>query len=81
MRRNLVTNARIISVLIKRELFGDPHCVDHFFVANRAFGTASYYPISDTSVSSNLRFAARERAILAERVWSKAAVASYDIGV
>ncbi len=79
--RNLVTKARIISVLIKRELFGDPHRIDHLLIADRAFGTTSNYPISDTSMPSNLRFTARECAILAERVWSKAAVAAYDVGI
>jgi hypothetical protein len=78
---NIVTKARIISALIKQELFSDSHRIDHFFIADRAFGTASNYPISATSVPSNLRFTAHERAMLAERVSSRTAVAAYDVGI
>jgi len=66
--RDLVTKARIIRALLKRELFCDPHRIDHFSITDRACGTVSNYSVLDAYVPSNLRFTAHEPAILTERV-------------
>ena len=77
--RNFVEKARICSILIKRELFSDLHRVDHFFVADRAFGTASNDPVSDIRALANLRFATGERTVLAKRVWSESTVRAHYV--